>query len=371
MNTTTTNHTENHRVDEQLVDAFEALFRAECTAERVAAAEHCPTPGFDPALWATLETNGFTLIAVPEAAGGSGGSPHDGAAMIFAAGEHAAPVPLADTSLAAGCLAQAGLAVPAAPMAVAFGSEVGLQQRPDNNWELSGTVKVPWGAIAEHFVVVVPTSGGTRLTALVAAAATKRTLSPNYAGEPSATVTFDGVAVDAAFVAESPASIALLRAQMAIGRSMLIAGGLRRAVELSIQYAGEREQFGKPIGKQQILQHYLAEMAGEAEVVRAATETAIDVMLSLADESSVLATVGAAKAVAGRAVGIVNRLAHQLHGAIGFTDEHRLQLTTRRLWSWRDEGGTETEWAALVGRLVCAQGGNALWPTLTTWPPSR
>jgi acyl-CoA dehydrogenase len=49
---------------------------------------------------------------------------------------------------------------------------------------------------------------------------------------------------------------------------------------------------------------------------------------------------------------------------MGFTQEHPLHFATRRLWSWRDEFGAEAFWQARIGRLVCAQGGEALWPTI-------
>jgi acyl-CoA dehydrogenase len=148
-----------------------------------------------------------------------------------------------------------------------------------------------------------------------------------------------------------------------------MAGALQQAVDLSVQYAQEREQFGRPIGRFQILQHYLAEMAGEAAAARAAVENAADVVASGAPAGDVTLAVAAAKACTGRAVGIINRLAHQLHGAIGFTDEHRLQYTTRRLWAWRDEHGTDAEWAAVLGRAVGRAGGDALWDRVTSWPP--
>ena len=72
--------------------------------------------------------------------------------------------------------------------------------------------------------------------------------------------------------------------------------------------------------------------------------------------------------MAGRAAGIINRLAHQLHGAIGYTDEHRLQYSTRRLWSWRDEYGTDAEWSPVWVAPVPGRW-RRLWPTLTRWPP--
>ena len=58
-------------------------------------------------------------------------------------------------------------------------------------------------------------------------------------------------------------------------------------------------------------------------------------------------------------------IAHQVHGAIGFTYEHALQFVTRRLWSWRAEFGGEGDWAVELGRAVSERGADALWPHLT------
>jgi acyl-CoA dehydrogenase len=196
----------------------------------------------------------------------------------------------------------------------------------------------------------------------------------NYAGEPWADVAVDAVLdADRSRVANGPgdgSGADAARVAGALSRAALMAGALQHAVDLSVQYAQEREQFGRPIGRFQILQHYLAEMAGEAAAARAAVENATDVAASGAADDDVTLAVAAAKAYAGRAVATINRLAHQLHGAIGFTDEHRLQYTTRRLWAWRDEHGTDAEWAAVLGRAVGQAGGDALWDRVTSWPPA-
>jgi len=60
----------------------------------------------------------------------------------------------------------------------------------------------------------------------------------------------------------------------------------------------------------------------------------------------------------------VARIAHQLHGAIGFTEEHPLRLTTTCLWAWRDEAGDEAEWAAELGDRALAAGPDGIWPLL-------
>lgn len=309
------------RADDLLVETIDNLLADHCAPERVAAAE--AADGFDAALWSLLEDRGLTLVGVPEDLGGSGGTLADAVAVVKAAGHHAAPVPLGDTFAAAQRLVASGEVVPAGPLTIA--------------WRR----RIPWGTIATAVDGAVGEGGGGR----------------NAAGEP--------------WIAKAGDAAALSWCG-ALARSAAMVGALHRVVELSVQYVGEREQFGRPIGRFQALQHYLVEMAGEAAAAEAAVDTAVDVLAAEAAQpgpaGEVEAVVGAAKAYAGRAVATCCRLAHQIHGAIGFTDEHRLQLSTRRLWAWRDEHGSEAEWAARLGGFVVAGGGDGLWPTLTSWP---
>ena len=76
--------------------------------------------------------------------------------------------------------------------------------------------------------------------------------------------------------------------------------------------------------------------------------------------------IAAAKVCGAEAAGAVAAMAHAVHGAIGFTHEHALQLGTRRLWAWRSEFGNLGHWTQRLGRAV-AQGGSAsLWPAVTS-----
>jgi alkylation response protein AidB-like acyl-CoA dehydrogenase len=72
-----------------------------------------------------------------------------------------------------------------------------------------------------------------------------------------------------------------------------------------------------------------------------------------------------AKARAGESAGIGAAIAHQVHGAIGFTLEHSLHFSTKRLWSWRDEFGNEHEWNTYFGRHLLREGPDRLWPEIT------
>ena len=145
----------------------------------------------------------------------------------------------------------------------------------------------------------------------------------------------------------------------AMARSAQISGALERALALSAEHAGVREQFGRPIAKFQAVQDLIARLAGES----AATKAAVD---AAARTGADLSAVAAAKVRASIAASEGARLAHQIHGAIGVTYEHQLHHFTTRLWSWRDEFGTEAAWARLLGARVSADGGAGFWAWLTT-----
>jgi len=147
----------------------------------------------------------------------------------------------------------------------------------------------------------------------------------------------------------------------ALARSAQIAGGLDYLLRQASQYATERRQFGKPIGSFQVIQQNLAVLAGHT----AAAGTAAANAFRAADRGDAAFEIAAAKVRVGEAAGVGASIAHQTHGAIGFTYEHALQFVTRRLWSWRAEFGGEGDWAVELGRAVAERGADALWPHLT------
>ena len=75
--------------------------------------------------------------------------------------------------------------------------------------------------------------------------------------------------------------------------------------------------------------------------------------------------VAVAKVRVGEAASNGAAIAHQVHGAMGFTYEHSLHHATRRLWAWREEFGNETLWAGRLGRLITEHGADELWPFIT------
>lgn len=125
-----------------------------------------------------------------------------------------------------------------------------------------------------------------------------------------------------------------------------IAGAAARVLEMSLAYAQQRVQFGKPIGSFQAVQHQLSVMAEQACAARMASQLAFASSTHLPDR----ALAAMAQCVAGDAAALMASIGHALHGAIGITAEFDLQLYTRRLLAWRTQGGSPSHAAAQVAR---------------------
>lgn len=147
----------------------------------------------------------------------------------------------------------------------------------------------------------------------------------------------------------------------AFTRAALICGALDATLAMSVEYANQRVQFGKPIGKFQVVQHALACFAQEAAAVNCATQAAAAAL----DAGNGEFEVAAAKLRANSAAGIAHATAHQVHGAMGFTQEYPLHRWTRRLLAWSCEFGAERHWSEVLGRQVATRGAQNLWRDLT------
>ncbi len=143
-------------------------------------------------------------------------------------------------------------------------------------------------------------------------------------------------------------------------RAYQIAGALEAALDMTLDHTATRIQFGKPLQKNQVVQHELAKLAGELACATAAADLAGEA-LARGDELGVAAGSLRAREAAGNGAAI----ATQMHGAIGFTREHRLHLYTTALWAWRDEFGGQVLWATRLGRAAVAAGGQGYWPMVT------
>lgn len=288
--------------------------------------------------WDALEPLGLALALVPEEVGGAGLSLEDAAGLFLLLGQHGAPLPLAEGMGAALLLAAAGLPVPEGVLSFAAAGDA-----------------VPWGRHAAHIVLV----DGTRVSLHAAGAATP---GENIGREPRDAVTPGPALAEGSLPARFGVEAA--RALTALIRSAQMAGALQASLALAVDYANTRVQFGRPIGRFQAIQQQLALFAAEAAAASVAARSAARAAdrRGLADAGF---EIGCAKITAGEAAGTCAAIAHQVFAAIGVTEEHALHHLTRRLWSWREEGGTERFWAQRIGAAAQARGGAALWPDIT------
>jgi alkylation response protein AidB-like acyl-CoA dehydrogenase len=348
-------------MDDQLADGAERLFAAHAGKDVLHAAER---GGFPEGLWRAVTEAGFAAALLPEEAGGFGTTTAEAARILQIAAAHAAPIPLGETMLAGWLIARAGLPVPPGALTLApvrKGDKLTLR-RLGGRWRLSGSAsRIPWARHAAAIAVLAEADDEPRLVLLRGGGFTA-TPDLNLAGEPRDMITVDAQ-IEPDDVAHAPQGFgkAELRAAGAAVRTAQIAGALSRVLAMSAAYAQTRVQFGRPIAKFQAIQQNLAVLAGHCAAAMAASDMAAE---ALRGRSSPF-FVGAAKARAGESAGIAAGLAHQLHGAIGFTQEYGLHHLTKRLWSWREEFGNEAEWNASVGRAALAAGPEGLWPALT------
>ena len=294
---------------QELIDPFARLIEDLCTPADVRAVE---AGGDSSAMWDGFVESGFLDELVAEDAGGAGLSLADAAPLIALLGRHAVPLPVGDTMVARALLAAAGVEAPAGPIAIAAGAGA-----------------VPFGAVASHIL------SGT----------------PDAPILTEAKVQATGVHHDVDAYATGLNGKAL-RPIAAVLRAMLISGAAGRVMEMTVSYANERSQFGKPIGKQQAVQQQLSVLAEQAVAARIAA--AIGARSGLAPR---LADAAVAKHGASLAAGQVAAIAHAVHGAIGISEEYDLQLLTRRLHGWRLADGSEGYWAGVLGELRMAEPG--------------
>lgn len=348
-------------MNSQLAESAERLFETHVSSESIESSAH---GGFPHSLWTAVEEAGFAAAMLPESAGGFGVTLSEAMTLLQISAAHAAPIPLAETMLARWILASAGLVAPDGPLTLAPVRSVDTPtlQREKGGWRLKGSLgHLPWARHAAAIAVVAENEAGP-LVALLPADSFSAVHSYNLAGEARDSIAVN-LLLQSQSVAPAPAAFGplQLRGSGAMLRTVQIAGALTRALALSVDYAQTRVQFGRPIGKFQAIQQSLAILGGQSAAASAAADLAVDAFERGID----LTRVAAAKARAGEAASVAAGLSHQIHGAIGFTQEYELHRLTQRMWSWRDEFGSEAEWNGVVGRAAFAAGPDGIWPMLT------
>jgi acyl-CoA dehydrogenase len=317
-------------------------------------------------LWRALTEAGLPLSWVSEDCGGSGASLAEGFGVLSVAGRFSLGLPLAETMLAGWLLAQARIASPEGAMTVAPANPKDRITLGADGI-LSGRARgVPFAKVAKHIAVLARGESGPSI-ALVDASACRIEPGLNLAGDGNDVVTFDHVRPIAIRLAPKAFDQTALMLMGGVIRSLQIAGSLEAMLDISVRYANERVAFEKKISKFQAVQHNLAKLAGEAAAALAAASSAADtIATSTSFDDSVFLEAASAKIRCSEAAEKGAAIAHQVHGAIGFTIEHILHRYTLRALAWRDDFGTESYWAVELGQLVAARGADELWPLVAS-----
>lgn len=313
--------------DSFITDAFSQWLNGSLDTEMVRAIEQ---GGSSDALWHSIKESGFADLLVDEIYGGAEQGLETACKVLLNCGEQALPVPLATTMWVRAALAKEGLEIPEGPIALAWArgsqelscSDVAFARSAD--WVLMDSPEATW-------------------------------LLPSAAAETQENGIFGSLAQDLSWSSLPTGAIRLATRYNweAIGACIyaaLIAGAASRILSLSLNYAGERAQFGKALGKFQAIQQQLAVLAEQVFAVRMAAQQAFrgeplrpDPLLT-----------AIAKIRCSEAVTSITAIGHLVHGAIGVTEEYSLQLFARRLHEWRYQFGNESFWAERLGATMLA-----------------
>ena len=380
--------------DPLITETIDRFFSEHCPPTVVQAAEEV---GHARELWKAFNDLGFARISVPEEAGGAGGTLLDALEVLRLVGYYAAPLPVADNSIMGGwLLSQAGLPIPNGALAVPELSAYGVEIFLHSNWgkddpevALDGSlIRVPWANDASHIVFLEaqlpeeddPDEDETELDQeppLVVSIDLSE-VGPfqhevmwmrNIAGERRDTVNFTEIKATAAF-APPGVNKETLNLRGALSRSMLMAGALKRMVELTVSYTNEREQFGRPISRFQAVQQHLVWAAQEAAMTEINAQLAGRAVQAAEDAGGTIADcvfeVASAKLIANQAAIRATKACHQAHGAMGMTQEYPLHHLSRRLWTWRMDYGAEPTWTDKLGEIIATQEPTDIYPLITS-----
>ena len=353
-----------HTPDPLIIETLDRLLEARCDSECITRVERGESAD---ELWRALTESQIHRAWVSEAAGGVGASLADVCAIATVSAQHAAPLALADTMLGHALASTHGLSLDDRMLSLGVVTDSfthGALQLSAGR--LTGTLRhVPFARWSGHLLIALQ-HGDDSWLAHFDSSTLALTPGCNLAGEPVDSIAFEAQAPAALLRLCAPWSAQTVVEAGALLRTCMMSGALGRILAMSVAYAKERVAFGRPIARFQAVQQNLAVLAGEVAAATAASNAAMLAASTFGfGDAHTQSAVASAKIRVGEAANSAAAIAHQVHGAMGFTIEHRLQQFTRRLWCWRDEFGAESTWAIELGRRMAALGSDDLWPHIT------
>ena len=346
-----------NEVRDMIVGSVRRLCEQHCSFATVEAAEQGQFPV---EFWKHLSAAGILQVLVKEEDGGVGASLADAAAALSVLGSFAAPGPILETMVANLARSAVGLTPVDEPQPLSLIETRGTQDsKVDGKDSLERASFVQWAQQAPS-ILVARCSGGDTLVAEIASADGNLDRLDCLSDEPVYSVNFPTSAGD--WVTSPKFDLfERLTAILALGRCAKSVGAMQWMLDSSLHHVNDRVQFGRPLAKFQAVQQLLAEMAAEV--------AAADAICNGACESADAADwsfVPAACARIGEAIDRSVAIAHQLHGAIGFSREHGLNFRTRRAMQWRAEGRATGEWRKLLGARFVGKTHSSLWESFVS-----
>ena len=346
-----------NETQQMLKNSAREFLQAECPDTYVRAMEE-DARGYTPDMWQKIAEQGWLGLIFPEEYGGVGLTYLDLSVLLEEMGRALLPGPFFSTIVMGGmAIMDAGsdqqkrrllpqicdgqhivtlaLTEPSARWDAA-GIQTTAAQNSDGAWTLNGTkLFVPNAHVADTYIVAARTGDAERDITLFFvpgdADGVTQTLLKTIASDRQSEITLDGVSLPAEAalgeVNKGWDTIEKVLAWGAIGKCAEMVGGAEQVLEMTVEYAKQRTQFGRPIGSFQAIQHHCANMATDVEGSRYITYQAAWL---LSEGEAAAQEVAMAKAWVSDAYRRICALGHQCHGAIGFTKEHNMQLYSRR-----------------------------------------
>ena len=345
-----------NEAQQMLKNSAREFLDAECPTTYVREMEE-DERGYSPEMWRKVAEQGWLGLIFPEQYGGFGMNFLDLSILLEETGRVMLPGPMFSTVVMGGMtildagsdeqkqelLPQIGEGQLIVTLALtepsarwdALGVETSATQSGDG-WTINGTkLFVPNAHVSDTYVVAARTGDGDRDISLFLvpsnAGGVSQTLLKTIASDRQSEVVLNNVGVPAsALLGEANKgwdTIEKVLAWGAIGKCAEMVGGAQEVLDMTVEFAKQRTQFGRPIGSFQAIQHHCANMATDVEGSRYITYQAA---WRLSEGLPAQQEVAMAKAWVSDAYRRVCALGHQCHGAIGFTKEHNMQLYSRR-----------------------------------------
>ncbi|HTD72814.1 MAG TPA: acyl-CoA dehydrogenase family protein [Steroidobacteraceae bacterium] len=309
-------------MDNLLLDSFVRLLGQISPPEAVRRAE---ADGAAAHIVHEVDESGFLDALVPESKGGSGLSIADVVQLFFAAGEYLLPIPFAETMVARALIAASDAQPPRGRTIILWPSAPGGKLRSTLGPSGDSTSLALVQRDAEFRLLPI------KLEERDADPFRMWSASPMLDATPLLQFTL--------------AHVDLLHWSAAITAANM-AGAIQRLLAMSLTQVNERQQFGRTLSKFQVIQQQLSVFAERSVSAQVAAR------IGLVGSELILdgGRVAIAKSVANESARVCASIAHAVHGAMGISEAHDLQLYTRRLARWQISFGSEAYWQKHIGQ---------------------